>query len=184
MNLCRVAAVLLCGWVWLSGTGCGSPREPRHASPRRPAQQQATIPPLQVETEQLRLRWLEPGTPSRLVWEADVPRAQASSAQAGATGVFENVRCVLYEEGKPATDLQAKQVRAFEKEWRVEASGGVQAVSRVNGVRLQANRVIWLARENRLIARGDVQILGKQFSLQAQEVELDTALQLMRVSSP
>jgi len=113
-----------------------------------------------------------------------VPYAQASSAQAGATGEFENVRCVLYEKGRPTTDLRAGRIRALQKQWRVEASRGVSAYSRVNVVRLQADRVIWLARQNRLIARGNVQITGKQFSLQAREVELDTALQVMRVVSP
>lgn len=113
-----------------------------------------------------------------------MPRAEAKGAQAGATGVFENVRCVLYEKGKPATDLQAGQVRALQKQWRIEASGDVRAYSRVNGVRLQAKEVIWLARQNRLIARGDVVITGKQFSLHAQEVDLDTALQVMKVSAP
>jgi lipopolysaccharide assembly outer membrane protein LptD (OstA) len=127
--------------------------------------------------------WLEPGTPSQMVWEAVVPRAQAQSAQAGATGVFENVRCVLYEKGQPTTDLRAGRVQALQKQWRIEASGGVRASSRVNGVRLQAKEVIWLARQNRLIARGDVVLTGKQFSLRAPEVELDTALQVMRVSS-
>jgi lipopolysaccharide assembly outer membrane protein LptD (OstA) len=91
---------------------------------------------------------------------------------------------VLYEKGQPTTDLRAAQVRALQKQWRIEATGGVRARSRVNGVNLQAKEVIWLARQNRLIARGDVVITGKQFSLRAQEVELDTALQMMRVSSP
>jgi hypothetical protein len=44
--------------------------------------------------------------------------------------------------------------------------------------------MIWLARQNRLIARGEVQITGKLFTLRAQEVELDTALQVMRVTLP
>lgn len=152
--------------------------------PREPVSQSARLPSLQVETETLRLTWLEPGTPSQTVWEAHVPRAEAKSAQAGATGVFENVQCVLYEKGKPTTDLHAGRVQAIQKQWRIEASGGVRAYSRVNGVQLQAKEVIWLARQNRLIARGDVHITGKQFSLRAREVELDTALQVMRVSSP
>lgn len=113
-----------------------------------------------------------------------MPRAEVRSAQAGATGVFENVQCVLYQKGQPTTDLRAGWVRALQKQWRIEATGGVRARSRVNGVQLQAKEVIWLARQNRLIARGDVVITGKQFSLRAQEAELDTALQIMRVSSP
>ncbi len=175
---------LLCGCVWISGGGCNTPRAQRQPPPRQPAQQPASLPSLRVETESLQLQWREPGSPSRVVWEASVPRAQASSAQAGATGEFENVRCVLYEEGKPTTDMYAGQVRALQKQWRVEASDGVRAYSRVNGVRLQADEAIWWARQNRLIARGNVQITGKQFSLQAREVELDTALQVMRVLSP
>jgi len=91
---------------------------------------------------------------------------------------------VLYEKGKPATDLRAGRVQAIQQQWRIEASGGVSARSRVNGVALQAKEVIWLARENRLIARGDVRITGKQFSLRARQVELDTALQVMHVSAP
>lgn len=164
--------------------GCGIPRERRPAQPREPASQPARLPSLQVETEALRLTWLKPGTPSQTVWEAVVPRAEAQSAQAGATGVFENVQCVLYEKGKPTTDLHAGRVRAVQRQWRIEASGDVRAYSRVNGVRLRAKEVIWLAHQNRLIARGNVHITGKQFSLHAQEVELDTALQVMRVSSP
>jgi lipopolysaccharide assembly outer membrane protein LptD (OstA) len=185
MNRIQLVAALLCGCVWLSGMGCATQRENRNASPpRQPEQQRAQLPSLQVETEGLRLTWLEPGTPSQTVWEAVVPRAEAKGAQAGATGVFENVQCVLYEKGQPTTDLRAAQVRALQKQWRIEATGGVRARSRVNGVNLQAKEVIWLARQNRLIARGDVVITGKQFSLRAQEVELDTALQMMRVSSP
>lgn len=185
MNRVRLAAVLLCGCVWLGGMGCATRREHRNTPPpRQPEQQRAHLPPLQVETEGLRLMWLEPGNPSQMVWEAVVPRAEAKSAQAGATGVFENVQCVLYEKGKPTTDLRAGRVRALQKQWRIEASDGVRASSRVNGVRLQAKEVIWLARQNRLIARGDVVLTGEQFSLHAQEVELDTALQVMRVSSP
>lgn len=184
MNPGKLVMVLLCGCVWISGAGCGTRQEHRSASSRQPAQQPASLPSLRVETEVLQLRWMEPGNPSRTVWEAIVPYAQASSAQTGATGEFDNVQCVLYEKGKPTTDLRAGRVRALQKQWRVEASRGVSATSRVNGVRLQANEAIWLAQQNRLIARGDVQITGKQFSLQAQEVELDTALQVMRVSSP
>lgn len=184
MNLGKLVMVLLCGCVWISGAGCGTRQEHRSAPSRQPAQQPAPLPSLQVETEALHLRWLEPGNPSQTVWEATVPYAQASSVQAGATGEFENVQCILYEKGEPTTDLRAGRVRALQKQWRVEASGGVSATSRVNGVRLQANEAIWLAQQNRLIARGDVRITGKQFSLRAQEVELDTALQVMRVSSP
>jgi hypothetical protein len=137
-----------------------------------------------VETEGLRLTWLEPGTPSQKVWEAVVPRAQAQSVQAGATGVFENVQCVLYQKGQPTTDLRAGRIRALQKEWRIEADSGVLAHSRVNDVKVQAETMIWLARQNRLIARGEVQITGKLFTLRAQEVELDTALQVMRVTLP
>jgi len=185
MNRIQLAAALLCGCVWLSGMGCATRREHRNTSPPPPPEQQRTqLPSLQVETEGLRLTWLEPGTPSQTVWEAVVPRAEVRSAQAGATGVFENVQCVLYQKGQPTTDLRAGRVRAPQKQWRIEATGGVRARSRVNGVQLQAKEVIWLARQNRLIARGDVVITGKQFSLRAQEAELDTALQIMRVSSP
>lgn len=132
----------------------------------------------------MRLRWMDPGTPSQTIWEAQVPRAAGENAPAGATGVFENVQCVLYDKGQPTTDLRARRVRAVEAEWRVEATGGVEARSRVNDVQLQAKEVIWFARQNRLIARGDVRITGKQFSLRAPEVELDTALRLMRVAPP
>ena len=184
-NRTKLAAALLYGCVWLSGSGCATRHEHRSAPPSRPTgQQQAQLPPLQLEAEGLRLTWLEPGTPSQTVWEATVPRAEAKSAQAGAAGVLEDVRCVLYEKGKPTTDLQAGQVRALQAQWRIEARGDVRAHSRVNGVRLQANEVIWLARQNRLIARGNVVVTGKQFSLRAEQVELDTALQVMRVSSP
>jgi lipopolysaccharide assembly outer membrane protein LptD (OstA) len=185
MNRIQLAAALLCGCVWLSGMGCATRREHRNTSPPPPPEQQRTqLPSLQVQTEGLRLTWLEPGTPSQTVWEAVVPRAEVRSAQAGATGVFENVQCVLYQKGHPTTDLRAGRVRALQKQWRIEATGGVRARSRVNGVQLQAKEVIWLARQNRLIARGDVVITGKQFSLRAEEAELDTALQIMRVSSP
>lgn len=184
MKPIRLAVVLLCGYAWLSVSGCSARHEHHSVQPPDTASQPARLPALQVETEALHLIWLEPGTPSRTVWEAFVPRAEAKSAQAGATGIFENVRCVLYERGKPTTDLQAARVRAVQRQWRVEASGGVRAYSRVNGVRLEAKEVIWLARQNRLIARGDVYIVGKQFSLRTQKVELDTALQVMRVSSP
>ncbi|MCS6831020.1 MAG: hypothetical protein RMM08_00980 [Armatimonadota bacterium] len=179
-----LAVVVLCGCVWFGMAGCGARQERRPAQPPQPASQQARLPPLQVQTESLRLKWLEPGDPSQTVWEATVPRAEAESAQAGATGVFENVQCVLYEKGEPTTDLHAGRVRAMQEQWRIEAAEGVRAYSRVNGVRLQAKEVIWLARQNRLIARGEVYITGKQFSLRAQEVELDTALQVMRVASP
>lgn len=184
MSLLRLATVLLCGCVAIGVIGCGVKREQRTPSPRQSVRQPESLPPLRVETEALRLQWLEPGVPSRTVWEASVPFAQASGARSGATGEFENVRCVLYEKGKPTTDLRAGRVRAYQERWRVEASQGVTAYSRVNGVRLQANEVIWLARQNRLIARGDVQVIGKQFRLRAQEAELDTALQVMRVSAP
>jgi lipopolysaccharide assembly outer membrane protein LptD (OstA) len=71
-----------------------------------------------------------------------------------------------------------------QKQWRIEAYEGVRAYSRVNGVQLQAKEVIWMARQNRLIAQGDVRITGKQFRLHAQRVELNTALQVMHVLSP
>lgn len=184
MNPGKWVTVLLCGCVWISG-GCGTPARQRAITPpRQSSQQPLSLPSLRVETERLQLRWLEPGNPSQVVWEAHVPHAQASSAQAGAMGEFENVQCVLYKEGQPTTDLRAGRVRALQKQWQVEASEGVKVYSRVNGLRLRADRVIWLARQNRLIARGNVQITGKQFSLQAREVEMDTALQVMRVVSP
>lgn len=180
----HLAVILFWGCVWWGGTGCQAPPARSVPPPSPSASSPARLPPLQVEAETLRLKWLEPGTPSRVVWEASVPRASAESARAGATGVFEDVQCVLYEKGEPTTDLRARRVRAMQEQWRVEASEGVYALSRINGVQLQAKEVIWFARQNRLIARGDVRITGKQFTLQAQQVELDTALQVMRVVAP
>lgn len=183
-KLARFAVVLLYGCVWWGGAGCQAPQVRQPPPQRQPSSPPARLPPLQVETESLRLQWLEAGNPSQVVWEASVPRAAAESERAGATGLFKNVQCVLYEGGKPTTDLRAEQVRAVQKRWRVEASGGVYARSRINGVQLQAKEVIWLPQQNRLIARGDVRITGEQFSLRAQQVELDTALQVMRVVAP
>lgn len=176
--------LLLGASVWWGMTGCQAPRDRPVPPPAQSTPPPASLPPLEVEAEALQLKWLEPGTPSRVVWEATVPRASAESARAGVTGTFEDVQCVLYEKGEPTTDLRARRVRAVQEQWRIEATEGVQAQSRVNNVRLQAKEVIWFAQQNRLIARGDVRITGTQFSLRAQQVELDTALEVMRVVSP
>ncbi|MCS6949064.1 MAG: hypothetical protein RMM06_01110 [Armatimonadota bacterium] len=183
-KLARLAVAVLGLGIWWGAAGCRAPQVHRSPPQQPSASQPPAIPPLQVETERLRVKWLEPGTPSQVIWEASVPRAAAESSRAGALGTFENVQCVLYQNGKPTTDLHAGRVQAIQEQWRIYASRGVRAYSRVNGVQLQAREVIWLARQNRLIARGDVQITGKQFSLRAPQVELDTALQVMRVTSP
>lgn len=173
---------LVGGFCCLVFIGCGA-RSQRLPAPA-PSPRESSEPAIQVQTETLHLKWFLPGQPSQLVWEARVPRAEAQQAGEQGQGVFEQVRCTLYDKGKPLTDLQAGRVHAVQQEWRIEASQGVFAHSRVNDVRLRAERVVWFARQNRLVAEGSVEVRGKQFYLRAQRVEMDTALQQMRVSAP
>lgn len=185
MRYINVLVAVLCACVGVWCIGCGGPRkEAKPPVPQKAPKEGNRVPPLYVEVEALSLQWVEPGTPGKVLWQAEVPRAQVRNTAEGATGTFENVRSILYKEGKPTTDLQARRVEADQRRWRVEGSGGVSALSRINGVRLQAQKVIWFARQNRLVAQGDVMIEGRQFQLKAQEVELDTAMQVMRVTKP
>ncbi|MEN3002229.1 MAG: LPS export ABC transporter periplasmic protein LptC [Armatimonadota bacterium] len=111
------------------------------------------------------------------LWKLQAQALQGRSGGKQAEGTLIEVQGWLYRNGKPVLKLTARYARADAERREVEAWGKVQAISRVNRARLQADRVLWKARDDRLIATGGVVIQWGDFTMRDEHLTLDTALE-------
>jgi len=111
------------------------------------------------------------------LWKLQAKSLQGQSGGKQAEGTLIEVEGWLYRNGKPILKFTAGYARAHSERRELEAWGNVRAVSSISQARLQAERILWKAREDRLIATGGVIIQWGTLILRDERLTLDTALQ-------
>lgn len=163
---------------------CGCNKQPR----KQTDQSKPPAIPLQVATREVAVKWLVPGTPSRVVWMAKANTGVGLHGEtlAGSTsGRFEGVDCTLFSKaGKPVNELRAASLVADRNRLEITASGGVKATSLVNQVTLRSNRATWFAAKHLIVAEGDVRVSGEAFDVRGQRMELSSDFTSMHLTNP
>ncbi|GIV07474.1 MAG: hypothetical protein KatS3mg017_0676 [Fimbriimonadales bacterium] len=113
----------------------------------------------------------------RTLWKLTAQSLRAESADEKAQGVLTQVQGWLYKNGKPALEFRAPYARANADTREVEAWGAVRAVSKTNDAQLQAGRILWKSREDRIVAREGVSLKWGAFELRERALIVDTALE-------
>jgi hypothetical protein len=147
-------------------TGASRPREQTPATTLPEARYEAVQPTLIQQDEQ-----------GKTLWKLQAKSLSGQTGAEGAEGVLQEVEGWLYREGKPVLHFTARYARAHSERREIEAWGEVQAISNISRARLQAERILWRAREDRLIASGGVTIQWGELRLHDERLVLDTALQ-------
>ena len=111
------------------------------------------------------------------LWKLQAKALQGQSDNQQAEGTLTEVQGWLYQKGKPVLKFTARYARAHSERREVEAWGNVRAISNVSRARLQADRILWQARADKIIATGNVIIQWGEFVLRDEHLTLDTALQ-------
>ncbi len=111
------------------------------------------------------------------LWKLQANTLEGQSGEQGAEGVLREVQGWLYRDGKPILKFSARYARAHSERREVEAWGKVQAVSSASRARLQAERILWKAREDKIIATGGVIVQWGELTVRDDHLVLDTALQ-------
>jgi LPS export ABC transporter protein LptC len=164
----------LYGGLLLMLQACQSAAPP--VSPRADEQPaQATLPEARYQVVQPTLE--QQDEQGHLLWRLEAQALQGQSAGEQAEGTLVQVRGWLYRQGKPVLQLRAQYARAHSETREVEAWGTVQATSTINHAQLQAERILWKARDDRIIATGSVTIRWGDLVIQDERLVLDTALQ-------
>ncbi len=160
----------------LAASGCRQ----RAAQPQ-PAPEPPRKPPVEltIYTDDARVRWMEPGSRSRVIWEATAKKAETDRTLGGASGLFQQVTSTLYSRDNRPTDLKAGQVRADESKRVLQVAGGVQATSRGTGITLTAERATWMVDKDLIVAEGQVRLAGDGLDIRGGRMELSTDLTRM-----
>ncbi len=130
------------------------------------AQFQMANPTLEQQDEQ-----------GRVIWRLKARLLQAESKENRAQGVLIGVEGTLYREGKPVLEFTAERARADSETHIVEAWGKVRAQSLTNNARLEAGRIHWESKRNRIQASEGVQVVWDEFELRDNRLNVDTALE-------
>ncbi|MCS6919744.1 MAG: LPS export ABC transporter periplasmic protein LptC [Fimbriimonadales bacterium] len=164
-----VCAVLL--------AACQSASRPPDAATRQPPREESSVslPDARYEITQPTLE--QQDEQGRTLWKLKAQSLQAQSHDEKAQGVLTQVQGWLYKDGKPALEFQAPYARANADTREVEAWGSVRAVSKTNEARLEAGRILWKSREDRIIAREGVFLKWGAFELRERALIVDTALE-------
>lgn len=151
------------------------PAPPPPAPEPAPNDSQVTLPEARLQIQEPTLE--QKDEQGRILWKLTAKALKGETGEQGATGTLEEVKGWLYEEGKPTLEFSARYARANSVTQEVEAWGEVQAVSKVNGARLQAGRILWNARTQRIRASEGVVLTWEAFELREPTLIADTALQ-------
>ncbi len=147
-----------------------------------PAPNRADQQPSEAELPSARYQVAQPtleqqDEQGRPIWKLTAKALQGQSGGKQAEGMLIDVRGWLYRHGKPVLQFTARYARAHSERKEVEAWGSVQAISRVSNARLQADRILWKAREDQIIASGRVVVQWGELVMRDNRLTLDTALQ-------
>lgn len=163
--------ILLLGGAMLAG--CGK----RSSTP--------TPPPLKTPrpTVTARLTNVHPSETDekgRRVWEASAKSLEASEAQQ--TGELEEVRAVLYQEGKPEITVTAPHLKVDYKVHKLFLTGGVTAVSSTRKAHFAAGELVWNASTNQFVATGGVRMIRERALFTGGRMLGDTRMKKVRMT--
>lgn len=113
----------------------------------------------------------------RTLWKLQAQSLKAESKDTKTQGVLMQVQGWLYRDGKPVLEFRAPYARTNANTRTVEAWGKVVAVSKTNDARLEAGRILWQARDDRVIASEGVLLRWGAFALRERALYVDTALE-------
>jgi hypothetical protein len=113
----------------------------------------------------------------RTLWKLQAQSLKAESKDEKAQGVLMQVQGWLYRDGKPVLEFRAPYARANADTREVEAWGKVVATSKTHDARLEAGRILWKARNDRIIASEGVLLEWGAFELRERILYVDTALE-------
>ncbi|MEN3001518.1 MAG: LPS export ABC transporter periplasmic protein LptC [Armatimonadota bacterium] len=113
----------------------------------------------------------------RTLWKLHAQSLKAETRDKKAQGVLVAVRGWLYRDGKPVLEFRAPYARANADTREVEAWGGVVATSKTHNARLEAGRILWKSREDRIFAREGVFLQWNAFEMHERALIVDTALE-------
>ncbi len=113
----------------------------------------------------------------RTLWKLQARSLKAESQREQVQGTLVQVRGWLYRDGKPVLEFRAPYARTDTDAREVEAWGKVVATSKTNEARLEAGRILWKSRDDRIIASGGVVLKWGAFELRERALQVDTALE-------
>lgn len=159
--------------VWLFA--CDSPSSSAPSQRAENANDSPTLPEAQFQVQSPVLE--QKDDQGRLLWrlKAEVLEGEAKSGEA--QGTLKKVQGWLYRDGKPVLEFSAPFARADSERKEVVAWGGMRARSRANRAELEAGRIVWRAREDRIYASEGVRLHWGEFELREKHLVVDTALE-------
>ncbi|MFN3690870.1 MAG: LPS export ABC transporter periplasmic protein LptC, partial [Fimbriimonadales bacterium] len=168
----RLLWALLCVVI----TACQPPRETPPPPPEPPREgPSVSLPDARYEVVQPVLE--QQDAQGRTLWKLRAQSLTAESKSEQVQGVLIQVQGWLYRDGKPVLEFRAPYARTDSDARTVEAWGKVIATSKTNEARLEAGRILWESRRNRIIASEGVVLRWGAFELRERTLQVDTALE-------
>lgn len=161
--------------------GCARPRST--GAPASKASSSATPLPtptprvVRAESSEVHLTMISPK--GKTVAVLDAKSTNFDPLKAGGTLAVQDADAVLYEEGKPATRISARNLVADQQKRILTATGNVRAesLSRPDAPTARADRMIWYADRKLLTGQGKVLMtLKPDFELPGRSFTADTNL--------
>ncbi len=157
-------------------SACQSVREAPPTPPEPPREESSvSLPDARYEVVQPTLE--QQDEQGRTLWKLQAQSLRAESASEKLQGTLIRVHGWLYRDGKPVLEFRAPYARADADTREVEAWGKVVATSKTNDVHLEAGRILWKSREDRILANEGVLLKWGAFELRERALQVDTALE-------
>jgi hypothetical protein len=148
-------------------------------SGKQPDKEQST-PGVEAKFTEAKLNWTD--EKGRKVMDASFNEARVSQTDVKSASALEDVKAVLYANGKASVELTAPVVNIDNASREIRASGGVKVVSKTEGASFEADTLVWKSRESKLIGSGNVLMIKKNITGKGDRLEADTALRHVRIN--
>lgn len=158
-------------------SACQPARTPPPAPTTEPPRSESTVSLPDARYEIVQPTVEQQDEQGHTLWKLQAQSLKAESKNTKTQGVLMQVQGWLYRDGKPVLEFRAPYARANADTHTVEAWGKVIAVSKTNDARLEAGRILWRAREDRIIASEGVLLRWGAFELRERTLYVDTALE-------
>ncbi|OYT69625.1 MAG: hypothetical protein CFK48_07755 [Armatimonadetes bacterium CP1_7O] len=158
-------------------SACQPARTPPAAPETEPPRSESSVSLPDARYEIVKPTLEQQDEQGRTLWKLQAQSLKAESKDTKTQGVLMHVQGWLYRSGKPVLEFRAPYARANADTRAVEAWGQVVAVSKTNDARLEAGRILWQAREDRIIASEGVLLRWGAFELRERTLYVDTALE-------
>lgn len=170
MKVSPVVCFLLLGLL----AGCSKPAQrPAPPTPSEPAQA-SSIPDSRFAARDVFLELKD--DQGRMIWRLDAKQGHGKADQGDIQGDLQEVSGIFYQEGKPVLRFQSRFARADSKQRLVTAWGGVEARSERHSAFLRADKIVWEASQDKIIAKGNARVQWGEYTLRDERLILDTAM--------